>query len=238
MTTSDPKSTAPGDANPFRHPIWWYSTSLAILVLGLAALFGWGRLQDMVTLLLRGELWKQDPEAFFPTLVGLVVVCLQFQQTVAWLARRYAKVTGEYLTFWTALKAVTVGALTGSARVVLHGVPAVVRPGDDLMTAVIRAVGSAGMGAVGVLLVATGRGSTPSVLFIGLISLLTGLSGYCLERARPCASDTWLRRQSRRLFKPRYSWRPADYEGVGRRWFLAACLLSVTWFLILIVLLG
>jgi hypothetical protein len=196
-----------------------------------------GRLLELVSLVLKGQLGSRDPGDFLLTFVGLVVVCAPFQATIRWLVRRYNRATGVDLSYWTAVRAIMLSAWTGTAGPVAAIGPHEALDIDSAPEPVVRALEASFLAIWVVLAVVRSHVTLSSLILVGIFTALMGLSTYCIEQARGRISPSWRRGQSGRMIAIPYSWRLRDYDERGRRWFLGACLISALWFLVFLVLL-
>jgi hypothetical protein len=61
---------------------------------------------------------------------------------------------------------------------------------------------------------------------------LVWLGTYSLERARTYLSDEWIQKDKERPVSRRYSWRPSDYGGAGKRWAISGFAALLLWFVL------
>jgi len=139
-------------------------------------------------LTVQGQILHWDPADFSVALVSLALAFAPFHVTVRRLLRTYQRWTGERLSYRSGVKAIAFSAV--NRRPPMR--PSVERSHMEEPPEPFRAAVESGLWVTAVLLVIVRFRAPGSIaIVIGLAGVIAGLTGYCLESARPHASPNW-----------------------------------------------
>lgn len=221
----------------FRHPVWWYRLTIVLILLGIGALL---LSRGLTELPLFGRDWEHrapDPTRILGLVLLVAVTCQPFLATVRWLIHRQRRIAGLNLSFWTAAGILIAVAWSG-ARYREGGFPPAeeaVELEDDPALALARAATVSCFALWFLWTVPPFLNSMLKVILLGGVTVLVGVSTYCLERARSYVTKDWLERNATTPISRRYSFRLRDYKPGGRRWLGFGVLAFVLWLLVLMV---